>query len=110
MSTADQATMENKPRSGNNDWLHSALWRVWLVTARSGLTYLDFLCLSRFLFLSLGPVQELLPEQRRLVVLRQPAEQSPAGTPLTLPVGHTQTNLKRTCRHVCAAVLEQINQ
>jgi len=31
------------------------------------------------------PVQELLPEQSRLVELRDATEQRPAGTPLSLP-------------------------
>lgn len=57
------------------------------------LFYLDFLCLSALLLLPLRPVQKLLPEQRRLVVLRKPTEQSPAGTPLPLSKRHTDMTI-----------------
>lgn len=40
-----------------------------------------------------GPVQELLPEQNRLLILRNTAEQSPAGTTLPPPEDRPESNL-----------------
>lgn len=47
------------------------------------------------------PVQKLLSEQSRLVVLRDAAEQRPAGTSLS-PPGDIMTDLKITSRGVAA--------
>lgn len=62
-------------------------WRR--VLTLSNLIHLEFLCWSCFLFLPLSPVQKLLLEKGCLIVLREPAKQSPAWTSITLPTCYT---------------------
>lgn len=53
--------------------------------------------LSRLLLWSslAGPVQELLSEQNRLLILRNTSEQSPAWTPLPPPEDRSKSNLRK---------------
>lgn len=70
----------NNNKNNNNNGLIGSICSSFVF-----FVHLDVLRFRRLLLLPLGPVQELLFEQGRLVVLRQPPEQRPARPTFRLP-------------------------